>query len=135
MVGIVASVAYRTLHSYQYKNCYDHTYRTNPMQLFTGWLVLLPAWISGNESEFMETLTDDDVGQKCVEMLNLFLGKVRKIPRLHKVTRSPGRRAACFMQSCERCCLECIRRVKKLSGGVLAWLSVWSEVQTCIWPS
>jgi len=23
---------------------------------------------------------------------------------------------------------------KKLSGGVLAWLSVWSEVQTCIWP-
>ena len=25
--------------------------------------------------------------------------------------------------------------VKKLSGGVLAWLSVRSEVQTCIWPS
>jgi len=24
---------------------------------------------------------------------------------------------------------------KRLSGGVLAWLSVWSEVQTCIWPS
>jgi len=24
---------------------------------------------------------------------------------------------------------------KKLSGGVLAWLSVWSEVQTCIWHS
>ena len=23
----------------------------------------------------------------------------------------------------------------KLSGGVLAWLSVWSEVQTCIWSS
>jgi len=22
---------------------------------------------------------------------------------------------------------------KKLNGGVLAWLSVWSEVQTCIW--
>jgi len=22
----------------------------------------------------------------------------------------------------------------KQSGGVLAWLSVWSEVQTCIWP-
>ena len=22
---------------------------------------------------------------------------------------------------------------KKLSGGVLAWLSVWSEVQSCIW--
>jgi len=24
---------------------------------------------------------------------------------------------------------------KKLSDEVLAWLSVWSEVQTCIWPS
>ena len=24
---------------------------------------------------------------------------------------------------------------KKLSGGVLAWLSVWSEVQNCIRPS
>ena len=22
-----------------------------------------------------------------------------------------------------------------VSGGVLAWLSVWSKVQTCIWPS
>ena len=28
-----------------------------------------------------------------------------------------------------------IRPVKKLSGGVLAWLSVWSKVQTCICPS
>jgi len=24
---------------------------------------------------------------------------------------------------------------KLLSGGVLAWLSVWSKMQTCIWPS
>ena len=24
---------------------------------------------------------------------------------------------------------------KKLSGEVLAWLSLWSKVQTCIWPS
>jgi len=24
---------------------------------------------------------------------------------------------------------------KKLSGGVLAWLSVWSKVQTCTQPS
>jgi len=24
---------------------------------------------------------------------------------------------------------------KKLSSGVLAWLSDWSKVQTCIWPS
>jgi len=24
---------------------------------------------------------------------------------------------------------------KQLSGGVLVWLSVWSELQTCIWPT
>ena len=24
---------------------------------------------------------------------------------------------------------------KKLSGGVLPWLSAWGEVQICIWPS
>jgi len=24
---------------------------------------------------------------------------------------------------------------KKPSGGVLVWLSVWSAVQTCIWPA
>ena len=24
---------------------------------------------------------------------------------------------------------------KKQSGGVLVWLSVWSELQTCIWPA
>ena len=28
-----------------------------------------------------------------------------------------------------------IQSVKKLSVWLLAWLSVWSEVQTCIWPS
>ena len=28
-----------------------------------------------------------------------------------------------------------IRPVKNLSGGVLAWLSVWNEMQTCIWPN
>ena len=28
-----------------------------------------------------------------------------------------------------------IRPVKKLSSEVLAWLSVWSKVQTCLWPS
>jgi len=36
-----------------------------------------------------------------------------------------------------RCCLgggKGIRPVKKLSNGVLTWLSVWGEVQICIWP-
>jgi len=47
----------------------------------------------------------------------------------------------CFLSVC----LQCIEAVgwaagrasglQKQSGGVLAWLSVWSEVQTCIWPT
>ena len=28
-----------------------------------------------------------------------------------------------------------IQPVENLSGGVLTWLSVWSEMQTCTWPS
>ena len=24
---------------------------------------------------------------------------------------------------------------KRQSGGVPAWLSIWSDVQTCLWPS
>jgi len=24
---------------------------------------------------------------------------------------------------------------KKRIGGMLAWLSIWSEVQICVWPS
>jgi len=40
----------------------------------------------------METLTDNQVGQKCVEMLNLFLGKVRNVPKLKNITRY-GRRS------------------------------------------
>jgi len=46
----------------------------------------------------------------------------------------------CWLQ-CVGVCLQCFDTVgwaqeghlacKKLSGGVLAWLSVWSEVQTC----
>jgi len=32
-------------------------------------------------------------------------------------------------------CLQCYPACKKQSDGVLAWLSVWNEVQTWIWPS
>ena len=45
---------------------------------------------------------------------------------------------ACVPSVLWRCWLgsrKGIRPVKKQSGGVLAWLSVWSEVQTCLWPS
>ena len=62
----------------------------------------------------------------------------------HLACKKPG---AFFMQSvlyCNwpsvlwRCWLggrKGIQSVKILSGGVLAWLSIWNEVQTCIWPS
>jgi len=42
--------------------------------------------------------------------------------------------------TCINLCLECFDAVgwatgRASGGGVLAWLSVWSEVQTCIWSS
>jgi len=51
-----------------------------------------------------------------------------------------------FTLCCIWCCLQCfwccwlggrkgIQPVKKLSLGVLRWLSVCGEVQICIWPS
>jgi len=44
-----------------------------------------------------------------------------------------------YLPSVLRCCWlggkKGIRPVKKLSGDVLAWLSVWSEMQTCMKPS
>ena len=44
----------------------------------------------------------------------------------------------CTLPSVLWCCWlggrKGIHPVKKLSGGVLAWLSVWSEVHTYIWP-
>ena len=34
-----------------------------------------------------------------------------------------------------RCWLGVRRGIRPIKNWVLAWLSVWSEVQTCIWPS
>jgi len=78
-----------------------------------------------------------------------------KLSNVHRTEASERARSVCCVSvslyvSCRfcrllsvpsvlrHCCLGCrkgIRFVKKLSGGVLVWLSVWSEVQTCIWPS
>ena len=53
-----------------------------------------------------------------------------KIYRLHKSVYVPSVLWHCWLGG-----RKGIRPVKNLSGGVLVWLSVWSEVQTCIWPS
>ena len=51
-------------------------------------------------------------------------------PRISKWVSTPSVLWHCWLGG-----RKGIRPVKKLSGGVLVWLSVWSEVQTCIWPS
>jgi len=40
-----------------------------------------------------------------------------------------------LLMTCTLCLQPADTRGESLSGGVLAWLSVWSKVQTCIWPS
>ena len=48
---------------------------------------LLLGWLSGKEAEYVEMLTDEEVGRRCVETLKAFLGKTKSVPNLKKVTR------------------------------------------------
>ena len=54
----------------------------------------------------------------------------KRVYLLRFLTRQPSVLWRCWLGG-----RKGIRSVKKLSGEVLAWLSVWSEVQTCMWPS
>ena len=62
--------------------------------------------------------------------------------RRQRYTRFAFRLLYCYFTAIAFCALTLLvgrqeghPACKKLSSGVLAWLSVWSEVQTCIWPS
>jgi len=51
-----------------------------------------------------------------------------------RVVPEKGPLNGCVLRRCWLGGRKGIWPVKKLSGGVLAWLSVLSEMQTCIWP-
>ena len=55
---------------------------------------------------------------------------VEPFPSLHHLLELPSLLWRCWLGS-----RKGIRPVKKMSSEVLAWLSVWSKVQTCTWPS
>jgi len=57
----------------------------------------------------------------------------KSAPHFKQITM-PAPHHSVFLQAG---CLSChpTNSVKALSGGPLAWISVWSAVQTCIWPS
>jgi len=74
---------------------------------FLHWLLLVALWYS-------------DVAS--VKLRSYFIGRVLASCAFRALTLLVGRQVG--HPAC-----------KKLSGGVLAWLSVWSEVQSCIWPS
>ena len=69
--------------------------------------------------------------------------KVTRAPSLQNISRFIAASSSVYRRIDKpsvlwRCWLggrKGIRPAKKQSDGVLAWLSVWSEVQTCIWPS
>ena len=53
-------------------------------------------------------------------------------------TLNPAQCNWCLVPSVLLCCWLGSRKgipCKNLSGGMLAWLSVWGNVQICIWPS
>ena len=75
----------------------------------TGWMFLLVPAYPGSP------------GQKAVKRMCVCVVQTHTVPSVLWRCWLGGRKGT--------------RPVKKLSGGVLAWLFVWSEVQTCIWPS
>ena len=49
--------------------------------------MVVVGWLSGREAEYMETLTDEEVGKTCIEILKKFLKKNgSSIPPLEHVT-------------------------------------------------
>jgi len=63
---------------------------------------------------------ESDCGfQLCISVTNKWRGRLSDFSALTLLVGRQEGHPAC----------------KKQSGGVLAWLSVWSKVQTCIWPS
>jgi len=80
----------------------------------------------------------------CVAAKNWIWDNKLRMERLQTTNRINSTQythyGSCFMLSFSALTLLVGRQeghpaCKKLSGGVLAWLSVWSEAQTCIWPS
>jgi len=67
------------------------------------------------------------------------LKKVHIAQTTTKTTTTAKTKSSYFWHHVAYLCLQCFDAVglacKKLSGGVLAWLSASSEVQTCIWSS
>ena len=70
--------------------------------------------------------------------------EVRQLLHVHSLKKSPS--PSVIVYSCSICAFSALMLLvgrqeghpacKKLIGGVLAWLSVWSEVQiVCIWSS
>ena len=44
-------------------------------------------WLSGEQAEYIELLSDEEVGRRCVENLKEFLGPNKTLPNLKKVVR------------------------------------------------
>ncbi len=47
-------------------------------------MFMLSGWLSGREAEYIETLTEEEVGNKCVETMKQIL-KVSELPKLKRV--------------------------------------------------
>ena len=72
----------------------------------------------------------EGIGKIICLKVPLKRGKWCAIVNFERVYSIPSELWRCWLGS-----RKGIQPVKNLSGGLLAWLSVWSEMQTCIWPS
>ena len=69
------------------------------------------------------------------KLLLLLLLTSSDVPTCLSVTTVVCQSVCLFVCRSEARFTKYLTTVLRLSGGVLAWLSVWSEVQTCIRPS
>jgi len=95
------------------RTSYRNIYRNDLCQIFQGWKNYGCRWSVWNQ--FFS------IPQGTFPEWPVFVGFIQRNP-FSALTLLVGR------QEEHPAC-------KKLSGGVLAWLPVWSEVQICIWPS
>jgi len=96
-------------------------------------LLATPGWAWSSKSKPLRLFTVSAVHSEVTKHLRLYSVECFIFGSVISSTMSLQCAFSALMLLVER--QEGHPACKKLSGGVLAWLSVWSEVQTCICPA
>jgi len=87
-------------------------------------------WVCIHQMNWVNSQSEESITDVVILSLLVFLHLFLFIITISTISILPSVLWRCWLGG-----RNGIRPVKKLSGGVLAWLFVWSEMQTCMWPS